>query len=408
VVKLEQNYRSSSRILKAANCLIAHNQHLFEKNLWSAAGPGEFIRVFPCKSADEESNQVAVDILSRCFQSQNEFQQFAILYRSNFQSRAYEKALRDHSIPYQINGATSFFERQEIKDVMAYLRLITNPDDDRALLRIINTPRREIGAATIKTMANYANDRHTSLGKILKELGLQENLGRRAWIRLQGFADFIDEMRTRVNQLDALAFTKHLISALDYPDWLRDTCTSKKAAENAIENIVELTSWIGNLQKQQEDPSLDNLVSHLSLMSILENDEDKKDQQAVQLMTLHSAKGLEFPHVYLVGFEEDSLPHHQSQDAAGIEEERRLAYVGITRAGKTLTLSYAKTRQRFGENQQCEPSRFLLELPEQDLEGAEHVASKLTDDEKKQQGLNHFTDLQAMLGISDQDADTCS
>ena len=408
VVKLEQNYRSSSRILKAANCLIAHNEHLFDKNLWSAAGPGEFIRVFPCKSADDESNQVAVDILSRCFQSQHEFQQFAILYRSNFQSRAYEKALRDHSIPYQINGATSFFERQEIKDIMAYLRLITNPDDDRALLRIINTPRREIGAATIKTLANYANDRHTSLGKILKELGLQETLGRRAWIRLQGFADFIDEMRTRVDQLDALAFTKHLISALDYPDWLRDTCTSKKAAGNAIENIVELTSWIGNLQKQQADPSLDNLVSHLSLMSILENDEDKKDQQAVQLMTLHSAKGLEFPHVYLVGFEEDSLPHHQSQDAAGIEEERRLAYVGITRAGKTLTLSYARTRQRFGENQQCEPSRFLLELPEQDLEGAEHVASKLTDDEKKQQGLSHFADLQAMLGISDQDADACA
>jgi ATP-dependent DNA helicase Rep len=408
VVKLEQNYRSSSRILKAANALIANNERLFEKNLWSAAGTGEFIRVFPCKSADEESNQVAVDILSRCFQSQHEFQQFAILYRSNFQSRAYEKALRDHSIPYQINGATSFFERQEIKDIMAYLRLITNPDDDRALLRIINTPRREIGTATIKTLANYAKERRSSLGKILKELGLQETLGRRAWMRLQGFADFIDEMRTRVDQLDALAFTKHLISALDYPDWLRDTCSSQKAAENAIENIVELTSWIGNLQKQQADPSLDNLVSHLSLMSILENDESEKDQQAVQLMTLHSAKGLEFPHVYLVGFEEDSLPHHQSQDAAGIEEERRLAYVGITRAGKTLTLSYAKTRQRFGENQQCEPSRFLLELPEQDLEGAEHVASKLTDDEKKQQGLNHFTDLQAMLGISDQDADTCS
>jgi len=409
VVKLEQNYRSSSRILKAANSLIAHNEHLFEKNLWSAAGPGEFIRVFPCKSADEESNQVAVDIISRCLQSQHEFHQFAILYRSNFQSRAYEKALRDHSIPYKINGATSFFERQEIKDIMAYLRLITNPDDDRALLRIINTPRREIGAATIKTLANYANDRHTSLGKILKELGLQETLGRRARIRLQGFTDFIDEMRTRADQLDdALAFTKHLIAALDYPDWLRDTSTSKKAAENAIENIVELTSWIGNLQKQQADPSLDNLVSHLSLMSILENDDDKKDQQAVQLMTLHSAKGLEFPHVYLVGFEEDSLPHHQSQDAAGIEEERRLAYVGITRAGKTLTLSYARTRQRFGENQQCEPSRFLLELPEQDLEGAEHVASKLTDEEKKQRGLNHFADLQSMLGISDQDADACS
>jgi ATP-dependent DNA helicase Rep len=401
VVKLEQNYRSSSRILKAANALIANNQHLFEKKLWSAAGPGEFIRVFPCKSADEESNQVAVDILSRRIQSKDDFQQFAILYRSNFQSRAYEKALRDHSIPYQINGGTAFFERQEIKDIMAYLRVITNPDDDRALFRIINTPRREIGAATIKILANYAKSRRSSPGNVLKELGLQESLGKRAWIRLQGFADFIAEMRIKSEQLDALTFTKHLISGLDYQDWLRETCSSQKQAENAIENILELTSWIGNLQKQQADPSLDSLVSHLSLMSILESDDDINDQQAVQLMTLHAAKGLEFPHVYLVSFEEDSLPHHQSQDDAGIEEERRLAYVGITRAGKSLTLSYAKTRQRFGENTQCEASRFLLELPEADLEGAEHVASKLSTVEKKQQGLNHFADLQAMLGAGE-------
>ncbi len=173
--------------------------------------------------------------------------------------------------------------------------------------------------------------------------------------------------------------------------------------ENAIENIVELTSWIGNLQTQQEESSLDKLVSHLSLMSILENDDAEKEQSAVQLLTLHAAKGLEFPHVYIVGFEEDCLPHHQSQDSAAIEEERRLAYVGITRAQQTLTLSHAKTRQRFGELQQCEASRFLLELPEQDLEGAEHVVSKLSADEKKQHGLSHFADLQAMLGMSDDD-----
>ncbi|MFA9420856.1 MAG: UvrD-helicase domain-containing protein [Gammaproteobacteria bacterium] len=404
VIKLEQNYRSSNRILRAANALIANNGHLFEKNLWSAAGPGEFIRVFPCRNADEEANQVAVDILSRRFQSKAEFQQFAILYRSNFQSRAYEKALRDHSIPYQITGGTAFFERQEIKHIMAYLRLITNPDDDRALLRVINTPRREIGASTIKTLANYASERHASLDQVMREFGLQQSLGKRAWIRLQGFADFIDEMRIKASALDALTLSRQLIAELDYEDWLRETCSSQKAAENAIENVQELTSWIGNLQKQQADPSLENLVSHLSLMSILENDDAEKDQSAVQLMTLHAAKGLEFPHVYIVGFEEDCLPHHQSQDLAGIEEERRLAYVGITRAEQTLTLSHAKTRQRFGEIQQCEASRFLLELPEQDLEGAEHVVSNLTADEKKQQGLSHFADLQAMLGIGKQDA----
>jgi ATP-dependent DNA helicase Rep len=401
VIKLEQNYRSSSRILGVANALIANNGHLFQKKLWSAAGQGDFIRVFPCKNADEEADQVAVDILSRRFQQQVEFQDSAILYRSNFQSRAYEKALRDHSIPYQITGGTSFFERQEIKHIMAYLRLVTNPDDDRALLRIINTPRREIGTTTISTLASYASERRASLSQVSQELGLQQLLSKRAWIRLQGFSDFINEMRIKSSQIDALSLVQHLISKLDYMDWLKETCSSQKQAENAIENVLELTSWIGNLQKQKEDPSLDSLVSHLSLMSVLENEDADKEKSAVQLLTLHAAKGLEFPHVYMVGFEEDCLPHHQSQDSAGIEEERRLAYVGITRAEKTLTLSYAKNRQRFGENQQCEPSRFLFELPEQDLEGAEHIASNLSVDEKHQQGLSHFANLQALLGTSE-------
>lgn len=397
VIKLEQNYRSSGRILNTANQLIAKNAHLFDKKLWSASGPGEFIRIFPCRNSEDESNRIAQDILTRRFQTNDEYRQFAILYRSNFQSRAFEKAFRDNSIPYQITGATAFFERSEIKDIMAYLRLITNPNDDRALLRIINVPRREIGASTIKTMAGYAGSRHNSIGKTMKEYGLQQNLTKRAWIKLQAFADLVGELRHKSTEVDALTFTRHLIASLDYGDWLRDISNSPKQAEAAIENLTELTSWIGNLQKQRDDSSIESLVTHLSLMSILENDDEKNEQNAVQLMTLHAAKGLEFPHVYLVNFEEDSLPHHQSQDADSIEEERRLAYVGMTRAEKTLTLSYAKQRQKFGETQPCEPSRFLYELPEDELEGAEHIASKLSAAEKKQQGLSHLADLKAML-----------
>ena len=400
VIKLEQNYRSSGRILNAANQLIAKNAHLFDKKLWSACGAGEFIRVMPCRNADEEANRVACDILARRFQSNDEYQKFAILYRSNFQSRAFEKALRDNSIPYQITGGTAFFERTEIKDIMAYLRLVTNPDDNQALLRIINAPRREIGASTIKAIAGYADSRYSSIGRILNEYGLQQILSKRALTRLQAFADLIDELRHKAAEMEALAFTQYLITALDYHDWLRDTSNSQKQAEAAIENLNELVSWIGNLQKQRDDPSIESLVSHLSLMSILENNEDANSQDAVQMMTLHAAKGLEFAHVYLVNFEEDSLPHHQSQDADSIEEERRLAYVGITRAERTLTLSYAKQRQRYGELQQCEPSRFLFELPEEELEGAEHVTSKLTAVEKKQQGLNHLADLKAMLNAA--------
>ncbi len=401
VIKLEQNYRSSGRILNAANILIANNAHLFDKKLWSAAGSGEFIRVFPCRNTDDEASRIAIDIISRRFQNNDAYKRFAILYRSNFQSRNYEKALRENSIPYQITGGTAFFERREVKDIMAYLRLLSNIDDNQALIRIINTPRREIGSSTIQQLANYASNRHCSMGQALQELGLRESIGNRAWRRLQSFINLISELRSEVEQLDAMAVSRLLITRLDYSDWLVETCSSQKQAEEAMENVQELISWIGNLQKTRDDNSLAGLISHLSLMSVLENDEDKNEQDAVQLMTLHAAKGLEFPHVYLVGFEEDSLPHHQSQDADGLEEERRLAYVGITRAEQTLTICHAKTRQKFGELQHCEPSRFLFELPEEDLDGAEHLASKLSENEKKQQGLNTFADLKAMLNSVD-------
>ena len=401
VIKLEQNYRSSSRILGAANQLIANNRHLYEKKLWSASAAGELIRVFPCKNADDEANRVVVDILSKRFQENTPCSQFAILYRSNFQSRNYEKALRDHSIPYQVAGGNAFFERREIKDILAYLRLLSNPDDDQALLRIINVPRREIGATSIKALATYAGSRKRSLDVAMRELGLLESINNRARIRIQGFIELIAELRQQALQDDAMDLCRALVSRIDYSDWLRETCTSVKQAEAAMENVMELISWIGNLQKERDDKSLDAVVAHLSLMSILENGEDQKPQDAVQLMTIHAAKGLEFEHIYLVGFEEDSLPHHQSQDDDGIEEERRLAYVGITRAASNLTLSYAKTRQKFGDMLQCEVSRFMYELPEADLEGAEHTLSKLSDSEKHQRGLDTFADLKALLGSAD-------
>ena len=401
VIKLEQNYRSSSRILGAANQLIANNPHLYDKQLWSASGSGDMIRVLPCKNADDEASQVAVDILSKRFQENIPLRQFAILYRSNFQSRNYEKALRDHSIPYQVTGASAFFERREIKDIMAYLRLLTNPDDDQALLRIINVPRREIGATSIRNLAEYASRRHRSLDAAMRELGALESLNRRASLRIQSFAGLVSELRGEAGETDAVTLCRTLLRRIDYPAWLDESSTSPRQAEQAMENIDELVSWIGNLQKERDDKSLQAIITHLSLMSILENSEDETAADAVQLMTLHAAKGLEFDHVYLAGFEEDSLPHHQSQHQEGLEEERRLAYVGITRAGRNLTLSYAKTRQKFGELQHCEPSRFLFELPEADLEGAEHTQSKLSEGEKHQRGLDAFADLRAMLGSAD-------
>ena len=401
IVKLEQNYRSSGRILEAANSLIANNGHLFEKKLWTASAAGDPIRVMPCKSAEEEADRVAVDIISHRFQESTPLGDIAILYRSNFQSRAYEKALRDHSLPYQVTGGHAFFERREIKDLMAYMRLLVNPDDDAALLRIVNVPRREIGATTIRSIADYAAMRRRGLDTVCRELGLLESLGRRARIRLEEFTGLIDELRLVADSEDAMAFCRRLIGALDYEDWLSQTCGSARQTESALENVDELVSWIGNLQKDRDDRTLAAILPQLSLMSILENDAERDQQDAVQLMTIHAAKGLEFKRVYLVGFEEDSLPHHQSQDEDGIEEERRLAYVGITRAERNLILSYAKSRQKFGERLQCEASRFLYELPEQALDGAEHTQSRLSEEEKYQRGLDAFADLKALLGTFD-------
>ncbi len=396
VVKLEQNYRSTNVILNAANALIKNNPHTFEKKLWSASDDGEKINVLPCNTADDEANKVIIDLISTKFQTGADYKSFAILYRGNFQSRIYENALRDQNIPYQITGGTAFFERGEIKDIIAYLRLITNPTDDTALLRIINTPRREIGATTLKTLGEYAASRHSPLSSVLNEVGLQSLLSARAWIRLEQFTDFISELQKSYENQDAVSFTRSLLTQLAYEDWLKNTSSSDKQAQAKWENVQELLSWMGNLQKNNDDETLTPIVSQLTLMSILENNEDKKDNNSVQLMTFHAAKGLEFPNVYLVGFEEDTLPHHQCQDDEGIQEERRLAYVGITRAEKQLTISYAKTRQKYGDAMQCEVSRFLQEIPEELLKGAEHL-KPLSAEEKKSQGNNALAGLKAML-----------
>lgn len=397
IIKLEQNYRSTHTILNAANAVIKNNPHTLEKKLWSAASEGEKINVLPCNTANDEANKVIIDLISSKFQSAIDYKSFAILYRGNFQSRIYENALRDQNIPYQITGGTAFFERSEIKDIIAYLRLITNPTDDTALLRIINTPRREIGSTTLKTLGEYAASRHSPLSSVLNEVGLKSLLSPRAWIRLEQFTGFIGALQKKYQEQDALSFTRSLLTQLAYKDWLKNSSSSEKQAQAKWENVQELISWMGNLQKNNDDDEgLDPIVSQLTLMSILENNEDKKEADSVQLMTLHAAKGLEFANVYLVGFEEDTLPHHRCQDDEGIQEERRLAYVGITRAKKQLTISYAKTRQKYGDAIQCEVSRFLQEIPEELLKGAEHL-KPLSKEEKKTQGNNAIADLKAML-----------
>ena len=397
VIKLEQNYRSTGRILRAANTLIANNEHVFEKRLWSELGPGELLRVVNCRDEEDEAERVISEIIQQRFNSGAPYSSFAILYRGNHQARPFEKALRTQNIPYFISGGTSFFSRSEVKDVMAYLRLIVNPNDDGAFLRIINTPRREIGTSTLETLSHYAAERRCSLFQAIDELALGERLKARPLSRLREFSAWLGSMG-RGSEDSPVETVRQLLNDLDYRDWIEQTSGSDKAAERRWENVEDLIGWLEKLRAdEQKGESLGHMVNHLSLMDVLERQDEEDSGDRVVLMTLHGAKGLEFPHVFLVGMEEDLLPHRSSIEEDNIAEERRLAYVGVTRAQRTLVMTCAERRRRAGELVRCEPSRFLQELPDDDLKW-EGRGATLSTEEKQARGKASLAGLKAMLG----------
>ena len=396
VIKLEQNYRSSRRILKCANTLIANNPHVFEKQLWSELGHGDQIRIIECNSADGEAERVVVELNTHKFQKRSNFSDYAILYRGNSQSRIFEKYLREMRIPYVVSGGTSFFERSEVKDVMAYLRLLANPDDDTAFLRIVNTPRREIGASTLEKLGDYATQRNLSLMDASFEFGLQQLLNQRSFFKLQQFTNWVTKMNDDATRGDPVAVARSMVMEIGYDDWLKDQCSDLKVAERRMENVHELLDWLGRLAEEEKGETLGELVAHMTLMDILERNNEEENADAVYLMTFHAAKGLEFPYVYMVGVEEETLPHRTSIMEDSLEEERRLAYVGITRAQRELTLTYATHRRRYGEDIECEPSRFLAELPEEEVEWI--GGNREVDEEKsRERGRAHLASLKDLL-----------
>jgi ATP-dependent DNA helicase Rep len=282
-----------------------------------------------------------------------------------------------------------------VKDVMAYLRLLANPQDDAAFLRIINAPRREIGPSTLERLAGYASGRAAGLLAACGELGLSQHLSERARERLSAFAAWIGQYAERARR-EPVAAVRALVQNLNYEAWLQETASSRQAAERRMENVHELLNWLDALHKGDlRDKGLSEMVSHLSLMDVLERRDESQGGDRVHLMTLHAAKGLEFPHVFLVGMEEDLLPHRTSVEDENIEEERRLAYVGITRARHTLTFTLARRRRRAGEVLPSEPSRFLLELPEDNLQWD----TKRSDDAERQRarGSAHLAGLKELL-----------
>jgi ATP-dependent DNA helicase Rep len=398
VIKLEQNYRSCGRILKAANQLIANNPHLFDKKLWSQKHYGEPIRILSVKDDAQEAERVVGEILAKKLKYGLRYKDFAILYRGNHQSRLLEKELVTKQVPYKVSGSTSFFARAEIKDIMSYLKLLVNQDDDNAFIRIANVPKREIGAGTLEKLGTYANRRKVGLFEAIFEMGLQEALSGRGLAAVQRFGELIAKTSDNLKRGDTIAVLSELFTNIGYHGHLFETSSSPKSAEFRWANVMELLKWIEQGIEDNEDAEdpFATTVSKICLREMLERETEEVENNEVQLMTLHASKGLEFPHVYLIGMEEELLPHKSSIEEDNIEEERRLAYVGITRAQETLSIVTAKQRQRYGEMVKSEPSRFLEEIPEEDLEWEERQ-SKLTDDEKREKGKDQMSNLKKML-----------
>ncbi|GHF88991.1 DNA helicase Rep [Thalassotalea marina] len=399
LIKLEQNYRSSGRILKCANILIANNPHVYDKALFSELDYGVELRVLQTKNEEHEVERVVGDLIGHRFMNRSHYKDYAILYRGNHQSRLLEKALMTNRIPYKISGGTSFFSRSEIKDVMAYLRVLVNPDDDNAFLRIVNVPKRELGPATLEKLGSYANMRQISMFAASFEYGLEEYLTGRGLAKLQAFTRWLVETADNAERGDTAAVLRSMIREINYEDWLYDSSPSAKAAEMRMKNVTELFSWVTQMLEGDEDDepmTLAQVVTRLTLRDMMERNEEEEFADQVQLMTLHASKGLEFPYVYLIGMEEGLLPHQTSIDENNVEEERRLAYVGVTRAQRELTFTYARERRQFGELSRTEVSRFMYEMPQDDLNWENHQPKK-TQEEKQATAKVGVANLRALL-----------
>jgi ATP-dependent DNA helicase Rep len=373
IIKLEQNYRSTGRILKAANTLIDNNPHLISKALWSELGPGDPLRFISSENEEAECERVVNEIIDMRLKRRCKYSDFAVLYRGNYQAKLVEIKLQSQNIPYEITGGQSFYAKTEIKDVMAYLRLIINPDDDNALLRIINTPRRQIGPTTLEKLGEYANKRSLSLYAAIDEVGLNATMPANNLERLKRFKGWIQNINRNVYGGNPISAINEMLDDADYLGWLHQNASSDHVAQKRWENVQFLLSQLAQVLKNDDsgtedgDSKIENAIAKLILRDLLDREEEESADDKVQLLTLHAAKGLEFLHVFMIGMEEDILPHRNSVEGGQIEEERRLAYVGITRAQRTLTMTSARQRTQFGDTSATTPSRFIDELPEDDL-----------------------------------------
>jgi ATP-dependent DNA helicase Rep len=395
-VKLEQNYRSTTRILKAANTLIANNPKLYEKRLWSELGSGEITQVKAMPDEEREAEDIVVRLAAHKFHYRTQFSDYAILYRGNHQARVFEQYLRNQRIPYRLSGGQSFFERAEIKDVIAYLRLIANVDDDPAFIRAVTTPRRGIGPQTLEALGGHAGERKMSMFETVYEIDYSDRVKPQQQAALREFCDFINRMAERADGEPAGAVLNDLLKAIDYQPHLFDSLETRDA-EHRWENVQKFAGWLSD-KAEADGKTLLEMTQTVALMNMLDGKDS--DGDAVSLSTIHAAKGLEFPYVFLVGVEEGILPHRESVEHGKIDEERRLMYVAITRARKQLYVSHCQKRRRGKEWSSCEPSRFIAEM------GADNVqisGEKRDPDASKAEGLANLAALRASLAAKPQE-----
>jgi ATP-dependent DNA helicase Rep len=396
VIKLEQNYRSTTRILRAANSLIANNPKLHEKKLWSEHGHGDALHVSPAADDEAEAEGVVRRLLAHRFEHRGRFSDYAILYRGNHQAKLFEQQLRVHNAPYEISGGQSYFERAEIKDIVAYLRLIANDDDDPAFIRAVSTPRRGIGATTLERLSAIAAGRDESLFAAVFDPEAAARVPSRQREILGTFCALVNDLRFRAAREPAGRLLDELVAAIGYEDFLASTC-DRKQAEARSKSVRDFIGWLTR-KGEADRKTLLELTQLIALITMLEG-QDESLPDAVRLSTLHAAKGLEFPHVFLVGLEEGFLPHREAIAAGDVDEERRLFYVGITRAQRSVHLSFCRRRKRAGEAVVCQPSRFIAELAQDDLRWS---GAPLPADEaarEKAAGSERLKNLKAILAV---------
>ena len=369
VIKLEQNYRSTQNILDAANGVIANNYGRKEKALWTENAAGDKVLLKQFETGYDEADYIASDVQSKVRSGSFRYRDCAVLYRTNAQSRLFEERFVLSNIPYKIVGGVNFYARKEIKDLLAYLKTIDNARDDLAVRRIINVPKRGIGATTLAKVQTYANEQEISFYQALRMAADISSIGRAA-VKIEPFVTFIQAMRTKVSLIPLSQLLQEIIDTTGYVEELQAEGTDE--AQARIENIEELQGKVVTYEENEENPTLSGFLEEVALVADIDSLEEDADH--VVLMTLHSAKGLEFPQVYLAGMEDGLFPSYMSITSDNamdeIEEERRLAYVGITRAMQSLTITSARQRMVRGETQYNKLSRFVKEIPSNVLEYA--------------------------------------